>query len=293
MRRTLAVLGIIAATAAMSAASASGSASVNIIYGTDRNDRIVATPAADVIYAKSGNDTITEVGSGDVVWASSGNDTIRFTASPVAGAAVYGNVGHDKIEGTGLVLDTFVNSGSGNDSIKVNGCVDVQGESGNDTYENRAPCLLGTDTNLGNGHDKFWIYDATSLLLGNGNDQGHVERLGRLHASSGNDKVDVKLAEGSIMELGTGHDELTVERALGTSVFASDGNDKVTFGQAGGNVVRGQSGNDTFAITTSIGANALYGDQNRDKARLGATAGTSCHLIETIVDLAGARRSCA
>jgi Ca2+-binding RTX toxin-like protein len=81
--------------------------------------------------------------------------------------------------------------------------------------------------------------------------------------------------------------------AAGVTVFGSDGNDKVSAGSAANNVFHGQSGNDTFTLESSTGPNTLNGNQNRDKARLGSVSGTSCHLIETIVDLAHHARSCS
>lgn len=138
MRRTSRFAGIaLAAIAVGTLASAAVSAPANIIYGTNGHDTIVATPAADVIYAKSGNDKITGVGDGDVVWASSGNDTIvTLPAVAVSGLAIHGNVGHDKIESGigGFVQNSFVNAGSGNDSVRITGCNnEVTAESGNDT----------------------------------------------------------------------------------------------------------------------------------------------------------------
>lgn len=302
MRRAGAIIGILVIVTAMTAAAPAGSMSLNVVYGTDGNDSIAATSAADVIYAKSGNDLITDVGSNDVVWASSGNDTIRFGSGWIENAAVHGNVGHDKIEAvfsTAAVVNSLVNAGSGNDSVKIVGCgLDVQGESGNDTYENAALCYLLSDerntANLGNGHDKFQLGSATELLLGNGNDQGSVGHPRYMHAGSGNDRVTVVTPrEGSIIHLGVGHDELSVVWANGGEVFGSNGNDRISYQSAGGVKLHGQSGNDTFTIEHSSSGNVLSGDQNRDKARLGTGSGNTCNSVETIVDLAGARRACS
>ena len=299
MRRIGALVGIFGVVAALTAAAPAGSVTMNVIYGTDRNDRIVATPAADVIWAKSGNDLITDVGSNDVVWASSGNDTIRFGTGLIENAAVHGNVGHDKIEAIGStagVLASMINAGSGNDSIKVVGCLEVQGESGNDTYENSATscgALLNT-ANLGNGHDKVKLGLMNTLLLGNGNDQGSVDFPLYVHSGSGNDKLQViETNASSAMHLGTGHDEVTVQRGAGGAVFGSNGNEKISYVVASNVLVHGQSGNDTFTIESALGPNALFGDQNRDKARLGTGVGYSCSSVETVVNLAGARRSCS
>jgi len=295
MRRAGAIIGIFVIVAVMTAAAPAGSMSLNVIYGTDGNDSIAATAAADVIYAKSGNDLITNVGSNDVVWASSGNDTIRFEPGIVQNAAVHANVGHDKIESAGFVMFSYINGGSGNDSIKATGCNDVQGESGNDVYENAALCgTLANTANLGNGHDKFTLASTSSLLLGNGNDQGSIQHPLYMHTGSGNDKVQVQSPQGgSSIHLGTGHDELSIQQGFGGDVFGSNGNDRISYLEAANVIVHGQSGNDTFTIESSFGPNALHGDQNRDKARLGSVSGTTCESVETVVDLAGARRTCS
>jgi Ca2+-binding RTX toxin-like protein len=292
MRRTGAIIAVLALVALLTAAAPAGSMSLNVVYGTDGNDAIVATSAADVIYAKSGNDRITGVGDGDVVWASSGNDTISILAG-AGNLVVEANVGHDRIEGFG-VHDSHVNGGSGNDSIKLNGCSnDVQGESGNDVYENLTFCPSGDTANLGNGHDKVSLSYASSILLGNGNDQLNAITADYVHSSSGNDKLTMQHAADSVVYLGTGHDEVTMPSAGGVTLFGSDGNDKVSVGSGADNVFHGQSGNDTFTLESSTGPNALHGDQNRDKARLGNVSGTSCYLIETIVDLAHHASSCS
>ena len=300
MRRLGAIVGILVVTAAMTAAGPAGSVTMNIVYGTDGNDTIVGTPAADVIYAKSGNDLITDVGSNDIVWASSGNDTIRFGPGLIENAAVHGNVGHDKIEAAAgsVVVNSLVNVGSGNDSVKMYGCLELQGESGNDTYENPTVCgsAFENTANLGNGHDKFKLGELAELLLGNGNDQGSIDFPHYVHTSSGNDRLQiVSVRPGSAIHLGTGHDEVSAESAVaGGEVFGSNGNDKISYLLAGGVRVHGQSGNDTFTIENAIGPNVLSGDQNRDKARLGAgVTGTTCNSVETVVNLLGARRSCS
>jgi Ca2+-binding RTX toxin-like protein len=300
MRRTGAIIAALALVALLTAAAPAGSMSLNVVYGTDGNDTIVATPAADVIYAKSGNDLITDVGSNDVVWASSGNDTIRFGSGWIENAAVHANVGHDKIEGilsTAAVVNSLVNAGSGNDSVKVVGCFELQGESGNDTYENPSVCSLFANTaNLGNGHDKFKLGSLAELLLGNGNDQGSIDYPNYVHAGSGNDRLQIlSVQAGSVIHLGTGHDEVLAQSSIvGGEVFGSNGNDRISYVWAGGVNVHGQSGNDTFTIENAVGSNVLSGDQNRDKARLGSgVTGTTCNSIETIVDLAHHASSCS
>jgi hypothetical protein len=297
MRRAGAIIGILVIVTAMTAAAPAGSMSLNVIYGTNGHDTIVATPAADVIYAKSGNDRITNVGDNDVVWASSGNDTVTtLPLTNVSNVVIEANVGHDKIENGlgGRVDSSFINGGSGNDQIRVRGCNEVRGESGNDVYENLAGCSTGNTANLGDGHDRAVLLYASEVLLGNGNDRLDTRFPGYVHSGSGNDRMEIELGGNATVYMGTGHDELDIETAGGVTAYGSNGNDRVTVGHGGSNILHGQSGNDTFTIEETSVNNALFGGTGRDKARLDVgSSGSTCDSIETVVDFAGARRSCS
>ena len=175
-----------------SAASAAGSATPNLILGTDGRDRIAATPATDVIYAKSGDDVVTGVGSGDRVYLSSGNDRVVLEPVPrVTNVLLDGNVGHDTFAASGLVDRSAVNGGSGNDVIMLAGCGNsVAGEGGNDKYTNGAVCPHARNSaSLGDGNDQVLLLSATRINLGNGNDRLTTSRPGRVVAGSGNDRV--------------------------------------------------------------------------------------------------------
>lgn len=298
MRRSSRIVGILViAVAGGSLASAGGSASLNVMYGTGGHDTIAATPAADVIYAKSGNDTITGVGTGDVVHASSGNDKVFFEPLGVAtNVLVDTNVGHDTIESTGIVSGGAINSGSGNDVINVSGCaITLAAESGNDKYTNVAVCAPGANsTSVGNGSDEVTQVSAGLIHLGNGNDKLTTSYVGSVVGSSGNERITINTGWGASVQLGAGHDLLELVGAHGATVVASNGNDRVLIRGGDGHVVHGQSGNDTTEISELGAGNALFGGAGRDKARLADdSSGTTCNSIENVVDWAHHHRSCS
>jgi Ca2+-binding RTX toxin-like protein len=288
MRHSFRVVGILViALVAAGMASSAGTAPLNVIYGTGGHDKITATDAADVIYAKSGNDTISNVGSGDVVVASSGNDKVLFAPGTVENVNIDTNVGHDQIESTGFVNNAFVNSGSGNDTIKLNGCGHTfSGESGNDKYTNLASCLAAPgNVNVGNGNDEVVALWATNIHLGNGNDKLTTSMPGAIGASDGNDRITFNAGGYALVTLGVGHDQVDLNGAHFVTIVGSNGDDKVFIRGGGEHVVHGQGGNDTTEISELGIHNALFGGMGRDKARLAAgTSGTTCDSIENVVD---------
>jgi Ca2+-binding RTX toxin-like protein len=299
MRRNNSMIFAIALVCAIvcSAASAAGSATQNVVLGTNGNDRIAATPAADVIYAKSGDDVVTGVGSGDRVYLSSGNDRVVLEAVPVVTDVVLdGNVGHDTFEALGLVDRSAVNGGSGNDVIMLTGCGNtVAGESGNDTYTNGAVCPHAPNSaGLGNGNDRVLLLTATSIHLGNGNDRLTTSSPGRLVAGSGNDRVTFVGGGDATVALGSGHDVLALNGSRHVTVAGSNGNDRISISGGASHLIEGHSGNDRVDIGYHGTHNDLRGGRGRDNARLGGTSSaTTCRSIENVVDWARRHRACA
>jgi Ca2+-binding RTX toxin-like protein len=298
MRRHSSVIFAIALVCAVlgSAASAAGSATPNVILGTHGNDRIVATPAADVIFAKSGNDVITGVGSGDRVYASSGNDRIALEPFTIARDVVLdGNVGNDTFQAIGLVNNSVVNGGGGNDVIRLTGCGNtVAGESGNDRYTNLAACRRTPNrASLGNGNDKVFLLSATSIHLGNGNDTLTTSRPGSVVASSGSDRITITGGGSASVALGSGHDRLALVRSRRVKASGSSGDDRFSIRGGGSHLVEAQSGNDTVEVSRRAVVNVVRGGVGRDKARLAArSSGTTCGSIESVVDWAHRPRLC-
>jgi Ca2+-binding RTX toxin-like protein len=299
MRRNTSRIFAIALVCAIvaSAASAAGSATQNVIFGTNGNDRIAATPAADVIYAKSGDDVVTGVGSGDRVYLSSGNDRVALEPVPVVTDVLLdGNVGHDTFEALGLVDHSAVNGGSGNDVIMLTGCGNaVAGEGGNDTYTNGAACPHAPNSaTLGNGNDRVLLLTATGIHLGNGNDRLTTSSPGRLIAGSGNDRVTFVGGGDATVALGSGHDLLALNGSRHVTVSGSNGNDRISIRGGVSHVVAGHSGNDTLEVGNHGMHNELRGGRGRDRARLaGTSSATTCRSIENVVDWARRHRACA
>ena len=279
------------------AASAAGSATPNLILGTDGRDRIAATPATDVIYAKSGDDVVTGVGSGDRVYLSSGNDRVVLEPVPrVTNVLLDGNVGHDTFAASGLVDRSAVNGGSGNDVIMLAGCGNtVAGEGGNDKYTNGAVCPHARNSaSLGDGNDQVLLLSATRIHLGNGNDRLTTSRPGRVVAGSGNDRVTFVGGGHATVALGSGHDVVALTGSRRVTVAGSNGNDRISIRGGAGHLVAGHTGNDTLEVSNRGRRNDLRGGRGRDKARLArTTSATTCRSIENVVDWARRHRSCS
>jgi Ca2+-binding RTX toxin-like protein len=299
MRRNIPRAFAIALVCALvgSAASAAGSATPNLVVGTNGNDRLAATTAADLIYAKSGNDVVTGVGSGDRVYLSSGNDRVVLEpAAVVTDVVLDGNVGQDTFEGLGLVENSVVSGGSGHDVIMLTGCGNtVSGESGNDKYTNGAACPHAPNSaTLGNGNDRVLLLTATGIHLGNGNDRLTTSSPGRLVAGSGNDRVTFVGGGDATVALGSGHDVLALNGSRHVTVAGSNGNDRISIRGGASHLVAGHSGRDTLEVGNHGTHNDLRGGSGRDKARLaGTSSATTCRSIENVVNWAHRHRACS
>ena len=289
-----------AALATVCAAGSLGGAAdavpVNVIYGTDRADRIYGTPGPDVIYAKSGSDQLYDIGDGDVVWASSGQDVVNLIPNTVVtGVRLELNVGNDRV--VGRAQDSYINGGSGNDVFFVEGCRnEIIGESGRDNYTNAEVCpgADGSRINLGDGDDRATVAYASSVLLGNGRDILTTRFPGDVHAGSGDDFVDfTALSGGANVNLGSGADKLNLENTTDTTIYGSSGADRI-YGLGHDNDINSGSSIDRIELYDASSDNALDGGPDRpDRALISRTAtGTTCTRIERITDLGSNPRSC-
>jgi Ca2+-binding RTX toxin-like protein len=270
---------------------------VNVIYGTDRTDVIYGTPGPDLIYAKSGSDAIRNVGDGDVVYASSGNDVVTLLPGVTAtGLHIDLNVGNDRV--TGRAQDSYVNGGSGNDVLTLDGCRnEIIGESGREDYTNLELCLGpdGSNVSMGDGDDRVRIWYASEVLLGNGKDILITKFPGSVHTGSGNDFVDFLTGSGDAqIGLGSGDDRVNLEDTSGSTIYGSSGSDRV-YGLGHDNEINTASGVDRIELYDASANNALDGGPGApDRALIDRESiGTTCTRIERITDLGSNRRSCS
>ena len=94
-----------------------GNPNYNVIWGTDRNDRITGTSGPDIILGLAGNDRIDGLGGGDVICGGGGNDHLS------------GGDGNDVIAGERGV--DHIDGGAGYDT-----CGDIVGLPDNGHHDN-------------------------------------------------------------------------------------------------------------------------------------------------------------
>ena len=113
----------------------------NLIYGTDRNDRIFGAGKDDVLFGANGHDTIKGLWGNDTLVGGAGNDHLW---GQWGNDTLYGDSGKDNLRG-GDGNDTLL-GGSGNDKLYGNdGDDQLTGGTGNDI-------LSG-----GNGNDTYYL----------------------------------------------------------------------------------------------------------------------------------------
>jgi cysteine-rich secretory family protein/hemolysin type calcium-binding protein len=168
------------------------------------------------IEGTSGNDSISITRSGDTIRVQRNANLQTFSLATVGQFNINSGDGNDTIDFSGIDITTYVNAGTGNDSVQGGGGYDtITGGAGKDTIFGGD----GDDRINGNGtHDK---------LYGEGGND-------RLYGGAGNDTL----------EGGSGVDRL----------FGGDGNDSLAggssndklYGEAGNDTLNGQRGTDLF-----------------------------------------------
>ena len=167
---------------------------INIVEGTEGNDRIHGTANGDLILAYGGNDRIDASSSSDCVLGGEGNDKIYSESGDdvvLAGPGndkVYSGSGNDTVYG-GEGND-YIDSGSGNDNVWGGaGNDNIDAGSGNDKVYGEA----GEDHIDGeSGDDEIWGGDQNDTIRGGaGNDKLYGEGGNdNIRGSSGNDILD-------------------------------------------------------------------------------------------------------
>ncbi len=187
------------------------------INGSEGNDSIEGTVAADAVFGGSGNDTINTRQGDDVVFGEGGNDVIDVCEG---NDIVYGGEGNDSILG-GNGRDTLY-GGAGNDTIKGGNDNDtiyggdgddvleggdgydaIYGGAGNDTIRNT---LKANYIDGGDGDDYIETANGSDTIIGGkGNDYikigGSIDKLPivRYSLGDGNDTIYSNSSTATIM----------------------------------------------------------------------------------------------
>lgn len=207
------------------------------INGSEGNDSIEGTVAADAVFGGDGNDTINTRQGDDVVFGGDGNDVIDVCEG---NDIVYGGEGNDSILG-GNGRDTLY-GGAGNDTIKGGNDNDtiyggdgddvleggdgydaIYGGAGNDTIKNT---LKANYIDGGDGDDYIETANGSDTIIGGkGNDYikigASVDKLPIVHYSlgDGNDTIST-ISSRNILRFGKGITKENIQ-------FSADGNDLI------------------------------------------------------------------
>ncbi len=193
--------------------------------GTEADDVLVGTAAAESFDGKGGNDSVDAGGGNDILLGGAGDDTLL------------GGSGDDFLDGgTGHNL---LDGGAGNDTIQHTagtGVDTIEGGSGINTLAlNDASASTADVVDLTNPAMLHWLNDGSSFV--------DIQVLS-YHGGSGNDAI-IGGAYGDVIDGGSGNDTLT----------GGAGNDTITGGS--GNDIAAFSGNHDQYVITTIGS-GLY-----------------------------------
>jgi Ca2+-binding RTX toxin-like protein len=211
---------------------------VNVVRGTDSDDRLIGTAGADRITAGAGDDVVRGRGGDDVLAGGDGSDTVIAGSGDDRAA---GGAGDDTLGG-GSGDDT-ARGGSEDDALFGNAGDDrLAGDSGDDR-------LFG-----GRGNDVLHGGDGDDKAVGGRDDDRLTGGAGRdtLVGAIGDDtlvggsEADLLLGGGGNDRLrgGTGDDSLS--GAAGEDVLFGDSGDDVLFGGGGDDRLFGGLGDDSL-----------------------------------------------
>ena len=226
----------------------------NHIVGTDGNDVLFGTERNDKIWGKDGDDIIFGLGGNDKIWGGDGNDIVS------------GGDGHDRIWGgdgddilAGDDGNDRISGGEGDDQLfGGDGHDRLNGDDGNDVLvggdgNDRLSGGRGNDVLSGNaGHDRLSGGDGNDVLIDSGGND-------RLYGGDGDDFLfggegNDRLSGGDDQDILDGHDG--DDRLSG-----GDGDDDLSGGE-GDDRLHGGDGNDS--LTGGDGEDRLSGGDGND-----------------------------
>ena len=253
------------------------------IVGTNGNDRLVGSSAANILSGGNGDDTILDAGGNDDVFGGAGDDV--FIAG--TGQNDYdGGSGSDTVDFSAFSGAINVNLATGSTSGGASG-----NAAGNDTLVNIENIVgtRGNDTLTGNGlANTFSDGGGNDDIFGGAGDDVFIAGVGQndYDGGSGSDTVDfsafsgainVNLATGATSGGAAGNDTIVdIENVVGTNgndrlvgssadniLSGGNGNDRL-FGASGSDVLNGSEGNDFLDGGGGSGIDQLFGGEDAD-----------------------------
>ena len=232
-------LGLVTAQSSLGDASGDVLTNFENITGSDYNDVLTGTAAANTLTGGKGDDLLIGLGGGDVLDGGAGNDTVTFAAS-TSGVTV--NLGTGYGSNGDAQGDTFISVenviGSGYDDILTGSSVvnSITGGAGNDSLFGAG----GNDTlDGGDGTDTADYSTVTTAVNFN-----LTTKVGTVSDGSVISLLNMENLTG-----GTGNDTLTGD--TGANVLTGNEGDDLLIGGAGADTLIGGAGNNTASYATA------------------------------------------
>ncbi|MCW1917664.1 Hint domain-containing protein [Rhodobacter sp. KR11] len=256
------VIDLAAGTGAGGDAAGDVLSSIEVVTGSNFDDRLTGSAAAETLFGGAGNDTLTGGAGADSLVGGAGLDTADYTGSAAVtvnlttGVETGGDAAGDVLSGI-----ENVTGGAGADSLTGDALANVlTGAAGNDSLYGAA----GNDALYGGEGNDLIQGGAGSDLLSGG---AGIDRLDYSTSTAG---ISVNLATGA-----TGGDAAGDTLDGFEAVTGGSGNDSLT-GDAGANTLTGGTGNDI--LTGGGGGDLLEGGTGTDTADYSAEGSVSVNL---------------
>ncbi|MEQ8798063.1 MAG: Ig-like domain-containing protein [Salinisphaeraceae bacterium] len=249
---------------------------VESVVGGNGNDTVTADTALISATLGANDDILTQNGgtTGASFSGEGGDDT--FNLDDVSGSTINGNDGDNRVNVDGVLTNSSVTGGIGNDTVDV---------AGDDGIANLG--VTGSSINVGDGDNLVDIDETvTGSTLTGGAGMDTVQVFGgdvtnsNVSTGGADDVVTVDgMLDGSDVLAGAGDDSVAISNTVtnGSSIDGGTGNDTVTVQDSvtNGSTLNGDAGNDLLNVDGSVTDSSLLGGAGNDEIDTGAVTDSS------------------
>lgn len=249
---------------------------VESVVGGNGNDTVTADTALISATLGANDDILTQNGgtTGATFSGEGGDDT--FNLDDVSGSTINGNDGDNRVNVDGVLANSSVTGGIGNDTVDV---------AGDDGIANLG--VTGSSINVGDGDNLVDIDETvTSSTVTGGAGMDTVQVFGgdvtnsNVSTGGADDVVTVDgMLDGSDVLAGAGDDSVAISNTVtnGASIDGGTGNDTVTVQDSvtNGSTLNGDAGNDLLNVDGSVTDSSLLGGAGNDEIDTGAVTDSS------------------